>query len=126
MNENKRGLTDKQKKFCIEYIIDWNATQAAIRAGYSPKSSQQISNEILLKPVIKEYIKKIQKDLEKAAHVSALKNIKRLDRIADSSEEDNNRIRAMEVINKMLGYNEPNRINLINEKVRIGFSNGVK
>ena len=32
------ALTDKQKRFCEEYLIDLNATQAAIRAGYSPKT----------------------------------------------------------------------------------------
>ena len=36
----KRGITDKQQIFCIEYVIDNNATQAAIRAGYSPTSAK--------------------------------------------------------------------------------------
>jgi phage terminase small subunit len=49
-------MTDKQKLFCDEYLIDLNATQAAIRAGYSKKTAQQIGTENLAKPVIKEYI----------------------------------------------------------------------
>lgn len=49
-------LTTKQKRFCDEYLIDLNATQAAIRAGYSKKSAQVISAENLTKPIIKEYI----------------------------------------------------------------------
>lgn len=49
-------LTTKQKRFCDEYLIDLNATQAAIRAGYSKKSAQVISAENLTKPLIKEYI----------------------------------------------------------------------
>ncbi len=49
-------MTDKQRIFCDEYLIDLNATQAAIRAGYSKKTAQQIGTENLAKPVIKEYI----------------------------------------------------------------------
>ena len=50
------ALTEKQKRFANEYLIDLNATQAAIRAGYSKKTAQQIASENLLKPVIKKYI----------------------------------------------------------------------
>lgn len=49
-------LTDKQQRFVEEYLIDLNATQAAIRAGYSEDSAQQIGSENLLKPVIAEAI----------------------------------------------------------------------
>lgn len=49
-------MTDKQKRFCDEYLIDLNATQAAIRAGYSKKTANRIATENLSKPVIKEYI----------------------------------------------------------------------
>ena len=56
----KDGLTEKQKRFCDEYIIDLNATQAAIRAGYSEKTAQQMGSENLLKPVIAEAIQEAQ------------------------------------------------------------------
>lgn len=49
-------MTAKQKRFCDEYLIDLNATQAAIRAGYSIKSARQTAAENLSKPVMKEYI----------------------------------------------------------------------
>lgn len=49
-------LTAKQQRFCDEYLIDLNATQAAIRAGYSKKTANRIGTENLSKPVIKEYI----------------------------------------------------------------------
>ncbi len=48
----KRTLTPKQQRFVAEYLVDVNATQAAIRAGYSTKTAQQIGAENLLKPVI--------------------------------------------------------------------------
>ena len=49
-------MTNKQKRFCEEYLVDCNATQAAIRAGYSEKTARQTAAEILSKPDIKAYI----------------------------------------------------------------------
>ena len=49
-------MTAKQMRFCDEYLIDLNATQAAIRANYSKKTARQMGVENLSKPVIKEYI----------------------------------------------------------------------
>ena len=51
-------MTKKQKRFVEEYLIDLNATQAAIRAGYSPDTAQQMGSENLSKPVIKNAIDK--------------------------------------------------------------------
>lgn len=49
-------LTDKMEKFCNEYMIDLNATQAAIRAGYSEDTARQIGSENLSKPSISDRI----------------------------------------------------------------------
>jgi phage terminase small subunit len=49
-------LTDEQKRFCEEYLKDLNATQAAIRAGYSGKTARQMGAENLSKPDIRDYI----------------------------------------------------------------------
>lgn len=49
-------LTAKQQRFCDEYLIDLNATQAAIRAGYSSKTAHVIGAENLSKPKLKQYI----------------------------------------------------------------------
>ena len=51
-------MTPKQQRFCDEYLIDLNATQAAIRAGYSKRTAQAIGAENLTKPLLKEYIEK--------------------------------------------------------------------
>lgn len=51
-----KGPTQKQQRFCDEYLIDFNGTQAAIRAGYSRKSARAIASETLTKPYIQEYI----------------------------------------------------------------------
>ena len=59
-------MTEKQKLFCEEYLIDLNATQAALRAGYSEKTAYSIGNENLKKPEIQEYIPKRLKEKEDA------------------------------------------------------------
>lgn len=64
--EKKKKLTPKQRKFVKEYQKDLNGTQAAIRAGYSEKSAQEIASENLSKPIIKEAVtKELDKTLEK-------------------------------------------------------------
>lgn len=57
-------MTEKQKRFCDEYLIDLNATQASIRAGYSKKTAKNIGQENLTKPNIKEYIDQRLKEKE--------------------------------------------------------------
>lgn len=52
------ALTAKQQRFVDEYLIDLNATQAAIRAGYSEKTARSISNENMTKPDIQAAIAK--------------------------------------------------------------------
>lgn len=53
-------LTNRQKRFCEEYIQDLNGTQAAVRAGYSPKCAKVIAAENLTKPNVKKYIENLQ------------------------------------------------------------------
>tara|TARA_B100001989_G_scaffold251270_1_gene230108 strand:+ start:891 stop:1523 length:633 start_codon:yes stop_codon:yes gene_type:complete len=54
-------LSAKQQAFCREYLVDFNATQAAIRAGYSERSARSIGNENLTKPDIQKYLVALQK-----------------------------------------------------------------
>ena len=51
-----KKLTDKQQRFVDEYLIDLNATQAAIRAGYSEKTANRVASENLSKLVIQKSI----------------------------------------------------------------------
>ena len=64
-------MTQKQKLFIEEYLIDLNATQAAIRAGYSPDTAQQIGSENLSKPVISTEISKAMAERSRRTGVSA-------------------------------------------------------
>ena len=58
-------LTDKQKRFCEEYIVDCNATQAAIRAGYSKKTAKSIGQENLTKPDLQNYIAELMNQVKR-------------------------------------------------------------
>ena len=66
-----KPLTAKQKLFCHEYLIDLNATQAAIRAGYSKKTAKAIGSENLTKPDILEYINKAKEERIEEVKVDA-------------------------------------------------------
>ena len=61
----EKKMTEKQMRFCDEYLIDLNATQAAIRAGYSKKTARKIAQENLTKPDVKNYIAKRMAEKEK-------------------------------------------------------------
>lgn len=56
------NLTAKQQRFCDEYLVDLNATQAAIRAGYSEKRASEQAYQLLQKTTVQEYIQKRQRD----------------------------------------------------------------
>ena len=109
IKEIEKDLTDKQKIFCREYVIDWNATRAAIAAGYSNKTAQEIGSQNLSKLIIQEYIDYIQKDLIKLCGVSTLSNVKYLKKILESKEKTSDQLKAIEIINKMLGFNAPEK-----------------
>lgn len=63
-------LTDKQEKFCNEYLIDLNATQAAIRAGYSEKTAQEIGSQNLSKLIISERIAQLREEIKEATEIT--------------------------------------------------------
>lgn len=63
-------LSPKQERFCQEYIIDLNATQAAIRAGYSKNSAGEIGHENLKKPQIESRISELKAVREKRTEIN--------------------------------------------------------
>ena len=64
------ALNDRQKQFCNEYLISLNATQAAIRAGYSEKTAYSIGNENLRKPEIQEYLQGLMEGIRKRNRIT--------------------------------------------------------
>lgn len=92
-------LTEKQKRFADEYIISGNATQAAIKAGYSKKTANRIGAENLSKPVIKQYVEERLEELKS-------------ERTADAQE-------VLEYLTSVMRGNET-------EEVLIGIGEGVQ
>lgn len=98
-------LTEKQKRFCEEYLIDLNATQAALRAGYSQRTAYSIGDENLKKPEIQNYLKELMKQRSERTGISADTVLKELEKIAFSDTEitGKEKIRALELLGKHLG-----------------------
>lgn len=70
--EDKRmALTDKQEMFCREYLVDLNATQAAIRAGYSEKTANRIAAQLLSKLDIEKRIQELMNDRSERLEITA-------------------------------------------------------
>ena len=61
-----RRLTERQRRFCEEYLIDGNASQAAIRAGYSKRSATVVSTTLMKNPQVQAYLKKLLDELHSA------------------------------------------------------------
>ena len=104
-NASKRPLTPKQDMFVREYLIDLNATQAAIRAGYSAKTAAQIGEENLRKPDIAKAIQAGMDQRSQRTNITAeevLANIKRLAQKAEDMDDNGNALRANELLGKHL------------------------
>lgn len=77
-------MTDKQQRFVEEYMVDLNATQAAIRAGYSQSTAHSIGAENLIKPEIQEAIQKRKQELSDQTGITAERVLKEYAKIAFS------------------------------------------
>jgi phage terminase small subunit len=94
-------MTRKQQLFCDYYLVDLNATQAAIKAGYSKKTAKQIGQENLTKPDVKAFIEQRVKQKTQFAIADqdeALKTLTNIIRCTTSKDSD--RIRACELLGK--------------------------
>lgn len=105
------ALTEKQKRFVAEYLVDLNATAAARRAGYSEKTADRIGPELLGKTCVSQAIQEAIKQREKRTEVSQDYVIKKLKEIADREASDaqdsdlkfSSKIRALELLGKHVG-----------------------
>ena len=86
--KKKNTLTPKQKRFCDEYLIDLNGTQAAIRAGFSKKSAYRYAIELLQKTHVAKYIEQCQKQLAKKTGISQERVLNELAKIAFADLKD--------------------------------------
>lgn len=77
-----------QKRFCWEYVTDWNGARAARAAGYAAKNSGVTAAQLLQKPHVREYIKHVQEKAGMLAGISAVRNLKELANVAYSTMAD--------------------------------------
>lgn len=85
-------LTPRQQKFVDEYLIDLNATQAAIRAGYSSKTAYSIGVDNLRKPEIQAALQRKQKKLQSKLEITQEKILRELACIAFANGADYARV----------------------------------
>lgn len=83
-----RKLTPKQAEFVRQYLVDLNATQAAIRAGYSERNASKIASELLDKTGVREAIAAAQSRREQRTEITQDKVVAELAKIAFGSARD--------------------------------------
>ncbi len=101
-------LSLKQKKFCEEYIISGNATEAAKKAGYSEKTARSQGAENLTKPYIQKYIKELTNAPRTARIASGEQVLEFFTNVMNNGEVGwKDRIRAAENLAKRQGVDKP-------------------
>ena len=102
-----KRLTDKQRAFCEQYLIDLNATQAAIRAGYAKKTARQMGTENLSKPVIKAAIQRAMVKAAEKANITVDEIIAGIKEIAFAEIGESisaaDKLRGFELLGRHLG-----------------------
>ena len=99
-------LPPKQALFVREYLVDLNATQAAIRAGYSAKTAEQQGPRLLGNVGVKAAVAKAQAARSQRLEVKAddvLRDIARIARLAEKSKEYSAALKGRELLGKHLG-----------------------
>lgn len=76
-------LNEKQKAFCREYILDFNQTQAAIRAGYSERSARRVASRMMTKDDIKAYINELKQIAADKAEITPEWILSKLRRVVE-------------------------------------------
>lgn len=105
------ALTPKQKTFVQEYLVDLNATQAAVRAGYSQKRASEIGYQLLQKTTVQAAIHDAMEERQQRTEVTQDYVIDKLREIAemrasDCSESElkySSKLRALELLGKHVG-----------------------
>lgn len=108
-------LNEKQKRFVLEYLVDLNATQAAIRAGYSEKSASRIAVELLNKTQVSEEIQKQRAKLQNKLEITQERVLEELAQVAFARASDQtisdlkytNKLKALELLGKYFSIFEP-------------------
>lgn len=86
--KKRTEISRKQDKFCREYMIDMNGTQAAIRAGYSKKTANEQAAQLLAKLSIQKIVMELQSDLAKKTDLTAQMVIDELRKVGFANIKD--------------------------------------
>ena len=104
MDETTRPLTPKQKQFCIEYLIDLNATASARRAGYSPNTSMEQGYQLLQKTSVKAEIQRLIDERAERVEVDADYVVEKLRTIVENpSCPASSQVQALGLLARHLG-----------------------
>lgn len=106
------ALTAKQKRFCEEYIVDLNATQAAIRSGYSEKTAKSIGQENLTKPDVSEYIEHLMGKRSERTEITADMVLKEYAKIGFSNIADYLKVEERTVMSEEHGIQTYKMVNI--------------
>lgn len=82
-NKNS-GLTENEKKFCDEYLVDYNGTKAAIRAGYSKKTACSQASRLLRKVNVIQYLNSRKQKFIEKLEITQERTMQEIGRIAFS------------------------------------------
>lgn len=80
--EKGSKLTDQQKLFCREYIVDYSGKQAAIRAGYSEHTAKFQASDLLTRPNLRAFIQKLLKGQNTRLEINADRVLRELGKVA--------------------------------------------
>jgi len=81
-------LTDKQRRFVEEYVVDLNGTQAAIRAGYSENTANEQASQLLAKLSVRKAVEKLQREISQRLGLTAEKVLSEMSYIAFANMAD--------------------------------------
>ena len=100
-------LTDKQERFCQEYIIDGNAAAACRRAGYAERSARITGNRLLTKDDIRRRVSELQAERAERCEITADEVVKKLRAISEMwPQNPSAACRALELLGRHLGIFE--------------------
>ena len=125
MSEKKVNiLKEKKERFCIEYATCFNATESAIKAGYSKKTARSIGQRLLTNVDIQKRLKELQKPIADKLNITRERIARNILKIAEPDNKhidiengilptrDSDILKANELLAKMFGFNEPDKIDL--------------
>jgi phage terminase small subunit len=133
----KGDLTDKQKRFCDEYLIDFNGAAAARRAGYSARTAHEQAAQLLAKLSIQDYLNKKKERVATKLDISLEKVVTEYAKIAffdirkvydesnqliDISQLDDNSAGALagiETESRTIGSDKDNVVDITTKKVKV-------